>query len=187
MRDEMPFSLQSRAAILTIGFMDFEQRLQQAIQRGRQASSAEDQARTQRILGAEELRKLHSEYRLQLSEHIDTCLQQLKGHLRGFNMSTIMGDEGWGAELQRDDLGPGGGGGGSSKTYYSRYFSRLLLVVKPFSSAHVVEVTCKGTVRNKEVLNRSQFIQLPDVDVTALQQALDQWVLEFAEKYTAQV
>jgi len=166
--------------------MDFEQRLQQAIQRGRQANSAEDQARAERILGTEELRKLHNTHRLQLSEHIDACLQKLKSHIRGFQLSTIMNDEGWGAELTRDDLGPAAIGSGN-KNSFVRLFSRLVLVVKPFNTAHVVEVAGKGTVRNKEVLNRSQYVRLPDGDVTTLQQALDQWVLEFAEKFTAQV
>ena len=36
-------------------------------------------------------------------------------------------------------------------------FSRLEMTVQPHSPLHVVELTAKGTIHNKEVFNRSHF------------------------------
>ncbi len=43
----------------------------------------------------------------------------------------------------------------------------------------------KGTVRNKEIYNRSQFQLLAEADINMFAQLVDQWVLEFAELYAA--
>lgn len=164
--------------------MDFEKRLNQAIQRGLQASNAEGQARVEQALGVEDLRRMHSEFRLELSEHIDECFRQLARMLRGFESRQVMGDDGWGVEIQRDDLGPQNAGG-TSRPHYSRYFTRLQIAVKPFSTANIVEIIGKATVRNKELFSRSQFQRLPNIDSAVFKQTIDQWILEFAEKYTA--
>lgn len=167
--------------------MDFEKRLQQAIQRGQQESNAKDQARAERTLGEAELRKIHADLRLQFSEHIEECLRQLVDHFPGFEFSSIVGEEGWGSLINRDDLGLG-----SSRTqpqhknYYSRYYSKLQLLIRPFSTAHIVELVGKGTIRNKEIFSRTQYQRLPDVDISVMKQTIDQWVLEYAEKYAAQ-
>ena len=67
----------------------------------------------------------------------------------------------------------------------SNYFSRLELTVRPFSSLHVLELTAKGTVRNKEIFNRSQFQLLAEADINVFAELVDHWVLEFAELYAA--
>ena len=57
------------------------------------------------------------------------------------------------------------------------------MTVRPYSAAHVVEIAAKGTIRNKEVFARSQFQKLAESDVQSLRDAVDLWVLEYAEKY----
>jgi hypothetical protein len=168
--------------------MDFEKRLQQAIQRGQSKSNAKDQARVERTLGEAELRKIHADFRLQFSEHIENCLRQLADHFPGFEFSSVVGEEGWGAEINRDDLGLGSSRSQpQQKSYYSRFYSKLHLVIKPFSAAaHIVELVGKGTIRNKEIYSRTQYQRLPDVDTSVMLQTIDQWVLEYAEKYAAQ-
>ena len=50
---------------------------------------------------------------------------------------------------------------------------------------HVLDLTAKGTIRNKEVFNRSFFEKLADVDLDKFRELIDVWVLEYAELYAA--
>lgn len=166
--------------------MDFQKRLQQAIQRGQQVSQAADQVRADRAMGEDELRKIYGEFRIQFSDHIEQCLRQLADHFPGFVFSTVVGDEGWGAEIRRDDLGLGGARPKPNQ-YYSRFLSSLRMVIKPFSaSARIIELAGKGTIRNKEAFSRNQYQRLPEIDASVMTQTIDQWVLEYAEKYASQ-
>ena len=158
---------------------DFEERLHKAIQRGQQFREAEggangDQARTE-----EELRTLHSGLRNELTEHIEACLPKLADHFPGFEFTTVLNEKGWGARITRDDLNLKAG---VSRTEYSR----LEIVIRPFSDAHILEIATKGTIRNRESLNRSNFRFLTDADLETLTQMVDSIVLEFAEQYSAQ-
>lgn len=155
--------------------MDFQQRLAKAIERGQHLSQQQAQAQEQQALTEEELRRLHSQYRLPLTERIEGCLKRLPDHFPGFQFSTLMSDRGWGAAVSRDDVGPG----------RSTFFSRLELVVRPFSSLHVLELAAKGTIRNKEIYNRTQYQRLTEADVDMFANLIDQWVLEYAELYAA--
>ncbi len=129
-------------------------------------------------MGEEELKRLHTQYRLQLSEHIEGCIKQLPQHLPGFRYETIVGSAGWGAAVSRDDLALVDG-------RRENQFSRLELVVRPFSFSHVLELAAKGTIRNKEVFNRSQFQMLSDADPASFRDLVDRWILEYAELYAA--
>jgi hypothetical protein len=115
---------------------------------------------------------------LELSERIENCLRQMPAHFPGFRYESVVGERGWGASISRDDLDIESG-------RRSNYFSRLELTVRPFSSLHVLELTAKGTVRNKEIFNRSQFQLLAEADINAFAELVDHWVLEFAELYAA--
>ena len=159
--------------------MDFEKRLERAIERGHRVSNAQARAEAEKALSEEELKRLHSQYRLQLSEHIERCLSTLPSHFPGFQLETVVTDRGWGAAVSRDDLSPGGGG------RRSNYFSRLELLVRPYSSYHVLELAAKGTVRNKEIYNRSQYQLLTQADLESFTELVDLWVLEYAELYAA--
>jgi hypothetical protein len=59
------------------------------------------------------------------------------------------------------------------------------LTVRPVSSAHVLELTAKGTIANKEVFNRNYFEKLQDIDLDRFIELVDVWVLEYAELYAS--
>ena len=158
--------------------MDFQQRLENAIQRGQRSQDVAARAKAEQAMGEEELKRLHSQYRLELSEHIEHCLRQLPQHFPGFRYETLVGDRGWGAAISRDDLSLVDG-------RRENYFSRLEIVVRPFSSSRVLELAAKGTIRNKEIYNRSQFQMLAHVDMASFRELVDRWVLEYAELYAA--
>lgn len=158
--------------------MDFQERLEKAIKRGQQAGDAEALARAAAALSEEESRRLHTRYRLQLSEHIEQVVGQLARHFPGFRYETLVGERGWGAAINRDDFAMRDG-------RRSNQFSRLELVVRPFTTSRVLELAAKGTIRNKELLNRSQFHPLSDVDLATFNEQVDRWVLEYAELYAA--
>jgi hypothetical protein len=158
--------------------MDFRERLQKAVARGQQTGDRLAQERAQKALSEEELHRLHSKYQLELSEHIETCVGELATHFPGFKLESVIGDKGWGSAIQRDDLNFEGG-------KRNNLFSRFEIAVRPFSPAHVLEVSAKGTVHNKEIYNRSQFQPLERVDLASFMNMIDQWVLEYAELYAA--
>ena len=158
--------------------MDFEQRLERAIERGQRKRSALDRERAERALTEDELKNLHSKARLELSEHIETCLRKLTEAFPGFDFESIVGADGWGARISRDDITGGAGG-------LSRLYSRLEMLVRPYTSSHIVELIARGTIRNKEVLSRTHFQLLAQLDLDTFGDLVDQWVLEYAEKYSS--
>lgn len=127
----------------------------------------------------DEFKNLHSKARLELSEHIETCLRRLPEVFPGFQFETLVGTEGWGAKISRDDVAPASGKG------LMRVYSRLEMVIRPYSASHIVELVARGAIRNKEVLSRSHFQMLAQFDQESFGELIDQWVLEFAEKYSA--
>ena len=157
--------------------MDFEQRLSNANERGQRASEARVKAQREQALSEEELKRLHGQFRLQLSERIEQCVHKLPDHFPGFRYETLVGDRGWGAAVSRDDLGLQSGG------RRQNLFSRLEMTVRPMSSYHVLELAAKGTIRNKEIFNRTQYQRLTEVDITSFFELIDLWVLEFAEQF----
>lgn len=158
--------------------MDFEERLQRAIQRGEANREAKEREAAGRALSEEECKRLHGQYRLELSEHIERCLHKLPDHFPGFRYETMVGERGWGAAVSRDDVGLSDG-------VRKNLYSRLEITVRPFSSLHVIEIAAKGTIRNKEVFNRNQFQKLAQIDVQPLRESVDLWILEYAERYSA--
>ena len=160
---------------------DFQQRIQKAIERGERRSHAKAREAQARAQNEEEMKRLHSTYRLQLSEHIEQCLRQLPNNLPGFQYETIYGNRGWGAACSRDDVGSGPEGKRTD------YFSRLEMTIRPFSSLYVLELAAKGTVRNKEIFRRTQYQKLDEADPETFRELIDVWVLEFAELYAASV
>jgi hypothetical protein len=158
--------------------MDFDKRLQRAIVRGQRTRDVEGRAQAERALSTEELKNLHSKVRLDLSERIEQCLRKLADHFPGFRYESVFSEAGWGAKISRDDLAF------STDRRESRY-SRLELLIRPLGPAQIVELAAKGTVRNKEVFNRTHYQQLSEVDVDSFSEMIDLWVLEYAEQYAA--
>ncbi len=159
--------------------MDFQQRLQKAIERGQR--SREDKAREEaaRAMTEEEYKNLHSRQRLELSDYAEACLGHLADQFPGFQKEIVMGDRGWGAAITRDDVNLRAGGRGRN------LYSRLEVAVRPFSSYHVLDLAAKGTIRNKEVFTRNHYELLGEVDLDSFRELTDLWVLEYAEKYAA--
>ena len=155
--------------------MEFNKRLEKAIERGQQTSDARKRAQQKSELSEEDYRRMHSEFRLPLSEQIESCLEQLPSYFPGFQYSTVVNDRGWGAAVSRDDVGPN----------RKNLFSRLEMLIRPYSSYHVLELTAKGTIRNKEVYNRTHFQRLAEADPATFAEMIDLWVLEYAELYAA--
>jgi hypothetical protein len=158
---------------------DFEKRLSKAIERGVRSKDTRAREAAEQAVDEEELKRLHNQFRLELSEHIEACLSRLPDHFPGFQYETVVSDRGWGAACSRDDIGPGAGG------KRSNYYSRLEMVVRPFASYHVLELTAKGTIRNRELYNRKHFQKLAEADVDSYKELVDLWILEYAEMYAA--
>lgn len=158
--------------------MDFRERLQRATQRGRQARDAKARDEAAKALSEEECRRLHSTYRLTLTDHIETCLKQLAENFPGFHYEAVMSERGWGGAVRRDDLAIVGG-------RRDNLFSRLELVVSPHNQYHVIDVSAKGAVRNKENFTRNHYQLLKDADLDAFKNLIEQWTLDYAEQYAA--
>jgi len=158
--------------------MDFRERLQRASERGQRAKDAEAREAAAKALSEEECRRLHSANRLALLDYIEKCLHDLADNFPGFRVETIAEANGWGSVAKRDDVGLARGRSDS-------FFSRLQLVVSPYSKYHVIDVVAKGTIRNKEVFSRNFYQQLNEVDLDRFHELIEQWVLEYAELYAA--
>lgn len=175
--------------------MDFDERLKKAINRGQQAKTNQKESVSADSLSAEELRNIHSSARINLSEHVETCLRKLTEHFPGFRFETIVGEAGWGAKISRDDLSIAKGsavdavfqskaGWNSSKR--QNQYSRLEVLVKPYSEdTKIVNVVAKGTVRNKELVNRSNYQFISEFNEKTYREVIDMWIVEFAEQYAA--
>jgi hypothetical protein len=160
--------------------MSFRERLQRATERGKQTRAAQLNEAAAKALSEEECKRRHSQYRLALTEHIEKCLSEMADNFPGFRLETVVDESGWGAGLSRDDIRLEGGRRGT-------FFSRLQLVVGPYNSYHVLDIAAKGTVRNKEVLTRNHYQQLADVDLQRFRELLEQWVIDYAELFSASV
>ena len=159
--------------------MTFDERLQKAIQRGQKASTVRAEAEAERALNEQELRRLHTQYRLELSEHIEACLRQLADRFPGFRFETIVNERGWGAALSRDNIELQSGRGRVNS------YSRLEMLIRPASSYNVLDLTAKATIRNREYFKRSHFQRLTQLDLTSFTEMIDRWVLDYAELYAA--
>lgn len=159
--------------------MEFEKRLQQAIERGEKRQREQAQSRAEQELSEEECRRIHSQLQLELSDHVEHCLKQVVDYLPGFRLSHAVAEKGMGAELSRNDFGKGVHG------ERRNYLSRLEVVVRPYSAHRVIDVAAKATVRDKEVFHTNAFQKISAADIDQLRQQIDQWTLEFAERYSA--
>lgn len=158
--------------------MNFDERLSKAIQRGERIKQSRAEEAAREALSAEEAKRLHGQFQVELSEYIETCLRRLADHLPGFRLESIVGEKGWGAAVSRDDLL-------LHKGTRTNAFSRLEMVVRPLSKYPVLDLAARGTVRNRELFDRQHFEKLADVDVEKFRELVDRWVLEYAEQYAA--
>lgn len=157
---------------------DFNSRLESAIRRGKER--AEHQASQQRRheLTADELRRLHTSYRLSLCDRIEEAVHRVADHFPGFRLESVFGEAGWGTACYRDDLRIEGG-------RRNNQYSRLELVIRPLSDLQVLDMKGKGTVMNRELFNRSHYVSIADVDLGEFERLIDAWAIEYAEMYAA--
>jgi len=159
--------------------MDFQSRLEKAIERGRQEKASRAREEQKKLLSQRELQRLFTQYRLEMVERIEEALKQLADHFPGFRFESLVNDRGWGAAVGREDLE-------IRPRSRKNYFSRLDMLIRPFSEAAVLELSAKATVRNRELFHRSHYQRLTEVDATSFHEVMDLWVLEFAEAYAAE-
>ncbi|MCA8984316.1 MAG: hypothetical protein R3C12_03365 [Planctomycetaceae bacterium] len=159
--------------------MDFEQRLQKAIDRGQQTRHNEKQSLQAKANTEEEFRALYSSARLEVTEHIEHCLRKLTDHFPGFDYQTIVDETGWGSRIRRDDIK-------LARGTADRLYSHFEMLIRPYSPGHLLDLSAKATLRNKEILVRSHFQRLGELDLDSFKNLIDLWVLEFAEAYAAQ-
>ena len=159
--------------------MDFEKKIEKAIERGQQRNDRLKDAERQKLLSAEELRNRHNKFRLELSEYIEINLNKLATHFPGFEYETQYGSRGWGGAIHRNDLDRGADGRPGS------FFSRLELTVRPQNEYNVVNIAGKGTIRDKELFTWNHFVDLVDASTEDFQQRLDTWMVQYAEQFAA--
>ncbi len=155
---------------------EFKSRLESAIARGRKRAEAHAFHQRQQELSEEELKRMHSAYRLALSDRIETAVSGVADHFPGFREESVFGEAGWGSACYRDDLRIESG-------RRTKEYSRLELVIRPFSDLRVLELRGKGTVMNRELFNRNHFVPIPQVDLQEFEQLIDTWAIEYAELY----
>lgn len=175
----MPAALKLGFTLSAGSVMDFEKRLERALSRGANTRTNQEQMQSDRKLSDEQLHSEHSRCRLELSEQIESCLRKLADFIPGFRFETVVSDAGWGARVSRDDISLVRGRSAGTE------YSRLEILVRPFGSAHIIELVGKGTIRNKEVFQRNHYQFLSQVDLQSLLNMVDLWVLEYAEMYAA--
>ena len=157
---------------------DFEQRLKSAIQRGQRRGQIKDEAARVEHLSEEEFKRLHTGYRLQLSDRIEKAIDRVAQHFPGFRTETLYGEVGWGAACYRDDLILSAG-------RRSNLYSRLEMTIRPLSGYHVLDLRGKATIANKEHFNRNHFVPLMEVDVEEFARLIDTWAIEYAEFFAS--
>lgn len=159
--------------------MSFEDQLRAAIERGRDRGAHQKDREAQSRMSQEELRNRHTQFRLALSEHIETSLKKLCEHFPGFQYETIYGAKGWGGAVYRDDIRRDSTGKAGS------FFSRLELTVRPLNEFNVVNIAGKGTIYNKEVFNWNYYKDIQDADLDDFIEKIDAWILQYAEQFAA--
>lgn len=159
--------------------MDFDNRLEKAIQRGQSRNMARSNAEKRAALTKEEIRNQHNEFRLNLSDHIESCLKRLGNHFPGFDYETIYGERGWGGAVSRNDIDRGPDGRAGS------FFSRVEITVRAQNEFNLVNIAGKATIRDKELFNWNHFEEILEADQDEFKEMIDRWVLEYAEQFAA--
>ncbi len=157
--------------------MDFQQRLAKAVERGHKTGDTRAKAKAEKALNEQEMRRLYSQYRLELCEHIEECLKNLPQAFPGFDFEAIVNERGWGAAVSRDDVTFDRSGARSNS------FSRLEMVIRPLGKYYVLDLASKATIANKEVFNRTHYQRLGEADLASFTNIIDLWVLEYAEMF----
>ena len=156
---------------------EFDDKLKQAIERGQQQALTNSKIERQIQLTEDEYKRKHTECRLTICDKIEELLKKVVDHVPGFEYETVYGSKGWGGAISRDDVQIAAG-------TRSQLFSRLEIIVRPFSDVHVVDLNAKGTIRNQEVYTRNCFETIDAIQIGHFLDLIDQWVLDYVEQYS---
>ncbi|MCD0460386.1 hypothetical protein [Roseiconus lacunae] len=159
---------------------DFKSRLQSAIQRGEQRRDQSQNEAKRKELTDEELKRLHTSFRLSLSERIDAKIRNIIDAFPGFRQEALFGEVGWGTACYRDDLLIQSG-------RRTNQYSRFEMVIRPYSDLRVLDLKGKATIKNREFFNRSLFRNVDEVEIEEFENIIDAWTIEYAEQYAAKV
>lgn len=157
---------------------DFRSRFESAIKRGQQRREHSADEAKRKELSEEELKRLHTSFRLSLSERIEAKMKNIVDAFPGFREESLFGEVGWGSACYRDDLL-------IQEGRRSNQYSRFEMVIRPYSDLRVLDLKGKGTVKNRELFNRSLFRNIEEVDVEEFESVIDAWTIEYAEQYAA--
>jgi hypothetical protein len=155
---------------------EFEDRLKKAVARGASRAESLQSAEERKRQEAEELKRLHTKYRLELSDHIEQVIRRLVDMFPGFRHQSVFGDAGWGSACVRDDLV-------IEKGNRSNKYSRFEIVVRPVNEFNVLDLQAKGTIADRELMSRSLYHPIAQADMARFRQAVDDWAVAYAELY----
>jgi hypothetical protein len=156
---------------------EFEERLKNAVTRGASRAESLQSAEERKRQEAEELRRLHTKYRLELTDHIEQAVKKLIDMFPGFRYQGVFGGGGWGSACVRDDLV-------IERGSRSNKYSRLEIVVRPVTEFNVLDLQAKGTIADRELMSRSLYHPVAQFDMAKFQKAVDDWVIAYAELYS---
>ncbi|MEO1614915.1 MAG: hypothetical protein AAFV88_03640 [Planctomycetota bacterium] len=158
---------------------DFRSRLESAIKRGEQRRDQSETEAKQKELSDEELKRLHTSLRLSLSDRIESKIKNIADAFPGFRTEGVFGDAGWGTACYRDDLQ-------ISQGKRTSQYSRFEMVIRPFNpELKVLDLKGKGTVKNRELFNRTLFRDIAEVEAEEFESVIDAWTIEYAEQYAS--
>jgi hypothetical protein len=156
----------------------FEDKLKQAAARGASRASYSQSEAERKKAEAEEYRALHNKLRLELSERMELVMKKLADLFPGFRYQSVFGDAGWGGACTRDDLL-------IERGKRQNKFSRFEMAVRPVNEYYILDLQAKGTIANRELLTRSFYQPLGEVDIAKFHELIESWALTYAELYAA--
>lgn len=155
---------------------EFEERLKKAVARGaNRAESLQSEEQRKRI-EAEELKRLHSNYRLALTDHIEAVVRKLIDMFPGFRYQSVFSETGWGSACMRDDLV-------IEKGTRTNKYSRFEIAVRPVNEFNVLDIQAKGMIADRELLSRSLYQPIAQAEIDKFKKAVDDWAVTYAELY----
>jgi hypothetical protein len=159
---------------------NFDEMLRQAAARGaNRANSLQSEAEKKRA-EAEHFKAVHTKLRLELSERIESVVRKVIDLFPGFQYQSVFGDAGWGGACLRDDLS-------IAKGKRDNKYSRFEMSVRPVNEYNILDLQAKGTIANRELLTRSFYQPLGEVEVERFRELIDNWALAYAELYAVAI
>jgi hypothetical protein len=156
---------------------DFRSRIQRAVNSGKGADRGRAAEKREARQAGRKIRELHENFDGELRPHIHTCLEELNREFPAFDMQEVYNEKGRGYALARDDAIRGG------SERRDRYYSRLEIYVHHFKDHGYLEVSAKGSIRNKEKYERSEDDRLETLEIDLFKRFVERVVVEYAHDF----